>query len=127
MQPRRLSGRWNDRNRLQTTDQTQTLTVLTPRTHERSPDVSDPHTRWLTVAEQLLSLFARLDVDHEDQPSALQDSVDTDALNALAGAPTTTVSFELWGHWVRIMPDVIELYAPDAVFPPETDVEGARP
>lgn len=79
------------------------------------------------MSDQLLLLFARLGVDPEDQVSVLHDSVDADALNTLVGAPSTTVSFELWGHWVRITPDVIELYAPDAVFPPETGVERTRP
>lgn len=101
-------------------------TVLTPRIHERSPDVVDPRSRWLTVSDQLLLLFARLDVDPENQVSVVHDSVDTDALDALARAPTAMVSFELWGHWVRITPDVIEIYEPGTVATPGPSVEGTR-
>ncbi|GAA0202427.1 hypothetical protein [Halobaculum roseum] len=78
------------------------------------------------MSEQLVLLFARLGIDPDSQPSVLHDSVETDALNALAGAPTTTVSFALWGHWVRITPDVIEVYAPATEFSSDTGVEEPR-
>ncbi|MFC6784638.1 HalOD1 output domain-containing protein [Halobaculum halobium] len=64
------------------------------------------------MSEQVLLLLERLDVDSEDQLSSLYDSVDPDALNALTSTGTTTVSFELWRHWVRVTPDVIEVYTP---------------
>jgi hypothetical protein len=87
---------------------------LVPGFTERPPDAADPRNRWLAASEQLLLLFARLGVDPEEQSSLLHEAIDADALDALAATPTATVSFELWDHWVRITPDVIEVYAPDS-------------
>ncbi|MXR40348.1 hypothetical protein GRX01_03125 [Halobaculum sp. WSA2] len=100
--------------------------MLVPRFHERPPDATDPRSRWLSVSQQLASMFERLDVDPQSQSSVLQQSVDPDALNAITEAGTATVSFELWDHWVRITPDAVEVYAPDGERTPDADVGGPR-
>lgn len=96
--------------------------MLVPRFHERPPDATDPRRRWLSASQQLSTLFERLDVDPQNQSSVLQQSVDTDALNAITEANTATVSFELWDHWVRITPDAVEVYAPDGERTPDAGV-----
>ncbi|MFC7068825.1 hypothetical protein [Halobaculum lipolyticum] len=84
--------------------------MLIPSFADRSPDAVDPRSQWLTPVEQLLLVFDRIGIDPQSRSPALQESVDADALNRLAESPTAVVSFELWGYWVRITPNVVELY-----------------
>ncbi|WP_435064421.1 hypothetical protein [Halobaculum sp. EA56] len=81
-----------------------------PNLGTRSPDAVDPRSRWHPPSEQLLLLFDRVGVEPETEPAVLQRAVDVDALNAIGRQSTAVVTFELWGYWVRITPEVIELY-----------------
>lgn len=84
--------------------------MLLPSPPRRSPDAIDPRSRWIPTTEQLLFLFCRVGVDPEAQSSLLQETVDPDALDAIGHDCSIVVSFELWGYWVRVTPDVLELY-----------------
>lgn len=84
--------------------------MLIPNHLTAEPEAIDPRSEWLTPSEQLLFLFERIGVRPQAQLSVLQDSIDADALDSATEASDATISFELWGHWVRITPEVIEVY-----------------
>ncbi|WP_277555967.1 hypothetical protein [Halobaculum limi] len=84
--------------------------MLVPTDLDCSPEATDPRSPWLSVSEQLLLVFDRIGVETTRGRPVLQESLDADALDAIGSGSTTTVSFELWDHWVRITPDVIEVY-----------------
>lgn len=85
------------------------MSMLVPVDIDATPEATDPRSPWLSVSEQLLLVFDRIGVDTVCTRPVLQEAVDADALDAV-GYGSTTVSFELWGHWVRITPVAIELY-----------------
>lgn len=86
------------------------MSMLVPVDLDAAPEATDPRSPWLSVSEQLLLVFDRIGVDTLGRRPVLQEAVDADALDSVGWGSTTTVSFELWDHWVRITPHVIEVY-----------------